>query len=90
MQPFDDLCKKYPRIIFHGTHLFREQRNAEIRRNKANEDEKLLKIENIKRKELYNNFKKHEERWVENAGFLYKGDIAEKDMLVLKPIHADK
>jgi hypothetical protein len=27
---------------------------------------------------------------VENAGFLQRGDIAEKDMLALKPIHADK
>jgi hypothetical protein len=40
MKPFDDLCKQYPRIIFHGTHLFREQRNAEIRKMKEVEDEK--------------------------------------------------
>jgi len=31
---------------------------------KAVEDEALLKIENAKRKELYENFKKNEERWV--------------------------
>ena len=90
MKPFDDLCKKYPRIIFHGNHLFREERNAEIRRIKEIEDEKQLKIENEKRAEIYKNFKKHEERWVQNAGFLYRGDIAEKDMLALKPIHKDK
>ena len=63
-----------------------QQRIKEIEKG---EQEKKAK-DNLKREELLDYFQKNQERWVHSVDFLRKGEISEKDLLLLKPLTDQK